>query len=81
LSIRGVGRQGQTEAQDPSVGFIVDGVSYGYNALTSSFDFTTSTPWKSRAARRARCSARTRAWRHQRHHAQAVSSHRRRTTR
>src|SRR5215207_3969141 len=38
LSIRGVGRQGQTEAQDPSVGFIVDGVSYGYNALTSSFD-------------------------------------------
>jgi outer membrane receptor protein involved in Fe transport len=39
LSIRGVGRQGQTEAQDPSVGFIVDGVSYGYNALTSSFDF------------------------------------------
>jgi outer membrane receptor protein involved in Fe transport len=40
LSIRGVGRQGQTEAQDPSVGFIVDGVSYGYNALTSSFDFT-----------------------------------------
>ena len=39
LSMRGVGRQGQTEAQDPSVGFIVDGVSYGYNALTSSFDF------------------------------------------
>jgi outer membrane receptor protein involved in Fe transport len=39
LSIRGVGRQGQTEAQDPSVGFIVDGVSYGYNALTSSIDF------------------------------------------
>src|SRR3954462_1359376 len=27
LSIRGVGRQGQTEAQDPSVGFVVDGVS------------------------------------------------------
>ena len=39
LSMRGVGRQGQTEAQDPSVGFVVDGVSYGYNALTSSFDF------------------------------------------
>ena len=39
LSIRGVGRQGQTEAQDPSVGFVVDGVSYAYNALTSSFDF------------------------------------------
>ncbi len=40
LSIRGVGRQGQTEAQDPSVGVIVDGVNYAYNALTSSFDFT-----------------------------------------
>jgi iron complex outermembrane receptor protein len=40
LSIRGVGKQGQTEAQDPSVGVIVDGVNYAYNALTSSFDFT-----------------------------------------
>jgi len=40
LSIRGIGRQGQTEAQDPSVGIIVDGVNYAYNALTSSFDFT-----------------------------------------
>jgi len=40
LSIRGVGRQGQTEAQDPSVGIIVDGVNYAYNALTSSYDFT-----------------------------------------
>jgi outer membrane receptor protein involved in Fe transport len=39
LSIRGIGKIGQTEAQDPSVGVIVDGVSYGYNALTSSFDF------------------------------------------
>jgi len=39
LSIRGVGRQGQTEAQDPSVGVIIDGVNYAYNALTSSFDF------------------------------------------
>jgi outer membrane receptor protein involved in Fe transport len=39
LSIRGVGKQGQTEAQDPSVGTIVDGVNYAYNALTSSFDF------------------------------------------
>ena len=35
LSIRGVGKQGQTEAQDPSVGVIVDGVNYAYNALTS----------------------------------------------
>ncbi|HEY0687285.1 MAG TPA: TonB-dependent receptor [Steroidobacter sp.] len=40
LSIRGVGKQGQTEAQDPSVGIIVDGVNYAYNALTSSYDFT-----------------------------------------
>jgi outer membrane receptor protein involved in Fe transport len=40
LSIRGIGRQGQTEAQDPSVGVVVDGVNYAYNALTSSFDFT-----------------------------------------
>jgi iron complex outermembrane recepter protein len=40
LSIRGIGKQGQTEAQDPSVGVIVDGVNYAYNALTSSFDFT-----------------------------------------
>ncbi|MBW8902194.1 MAG: TonB-dependent receptor plug domain-containing protein, partial [Massilia sp.] len=39
LSIRGIGKIGQTEAQDPSVGVIFDGVSYGYNALTSSFDF------------------------------------------
>jgi outer membrane receptor protein involved in Fe transport len=39
LSIRGVGKQGQTEAQDPSVGIIVDGVNYAYNALTSSYDF------------------------------------------
>jgi len=39
LSIRGIGKVGQTEAQDPSVGVIVDGVSFAYNALTSSFDF------------------------------------------
>jgi iron complex outermembrane recepter protein len=39
LSIRGVGKIGQTEAQDPSVGVIVDGVNYAYNALTSSFNF------------------------------------------
>ena len=39
LSIRGIGKIGQTEAQDPSVGVIIDGVSYAYNALTSSFDF------------------------------------------
>jgi len=40
LSIRGIGKQGQTEAQDPPVGLIVDGVNYAYNALSSSFDFT-----------------------------------------
>jgi iron complex outermembrane recepter protein len=40
LSIRGVGKQGQTEAQDPPVGLIVDGVNYAYNALASSYDFT-----------------------------------------
>jgi outer membrane receptor protein involved in Fe transport len=40
LSIRGIGRQGQTEAQDPSVGVVVDGINYAYNALISSYDFT-----------------------------------------
>lgn len=39
LSIRGIGKIGQTEAQDPSTGLIVDGVNYAYNALSSSFDF------------------------------------------
>ena len=37
---RGIGKQGQTEAQDPSVGVVVDGVNYAYNALISSYDFT-----------------------------------------
>ena len=40
ISIRGVGKVGQTEAQDPSVGVIVDGVNYAYNPLSSSYDFT-----------------------------------------
>lgn len=40
ISIRGIGKVGQTEAQDPSVGIIVDGVNYAYNPLSSSFDFT-----------------------------------------
>jgi iron complex outermembrane receptor protein len=39
LSIRGVGKQAQTDAQDPSVGIIVDGVNYAYNAM-SFYDFT-----------------------------------------
>jgi len=38
LSIRGVGQQAQTDAMDPSVGTVVDGVPYAYNPLTS-FDF------------------------------------------
>jgi len=40
LSIRGIGKQGQTEAQDPGVGLIVDGVSYAYGALANSYDFS-----------------------------------------
>ncbi|MDR3481425.1 MAG: TonB-dependent receptor [Burkholderiaceae bacterium] len=39
LSIRGIGKIGQTEAQDPSVGISVDGVPYAYNPLVSAFDF------------------------------------------
>ncbi len=35
LSIRGIGRQAQTDAMDPSVGFVVDGVPYAYNPLAS----------------------------------------------
>jgi len=39
LSIRGIGKIGQTEAQDPDVGITVDGVPYAYNPLVSSYDF------------------------------------------
>ncbi len=39
LSIRGIGKIAQTEAQDPSIGITVDGVSYAYNPLVSAFDF------------------------------------------
>lgn len=38
LSIRGLGKQAQTDAMDPSVGITVDGVSYSYNPFAS-FDF------------------------------------------
>ncbi|RZL10950.1 MAG: TonB-dependent receptor [Rubrivivax sp.] len=38
LSIRGVGKVSQTEAQDASVGVILDGVNFAYAPL-SSFDF------------------------------------------
>jgi len=38
IAIRGIGRQAQTDAMDPSVGFSVDGVPYAYNPLAS-FDF------------------------------------------
>jgi outer membrane receptor protein involved in Fe transport len=39
ISIRGIGKQAQTDAMDPSVGISVDGVAYAYNPLAS-FDFT-----------------------------------------
>jgi iron complex outermembrane receptor protein len=39
ISIRGIGKIGQTQAQDPSVGVTVDGVSYGFNPLVSAYDF------------------------------------------
>jgi iron complex outermembrane receptor protein len=38
LSIRGLGKRSFTETQDPSVGVIVDGVSYGLTQLAN-FDF------------------------------------------
>ncbi|HEY8025369.1 MAG TPA: TonB-dependent receptor plug domain-containing protein, partial [Burkholderiaceae bacterium] len=39
LSVRGIGKIGQTEAQDPDTGVTVDGVPYAYNPLVSSYDF------------------------------------------
>lgn len=38
LSLRGLGKQSQTDAMDPSVGIVVDGLVYSYNPLAS-FDF------------------------------------------
>jgi outer membrane receptor protein involved in Fe transport len=38
LSLRGLGKQSQTDAMDPSVGIVVDGLAYSYNPLAS-FDF------------------------------------------
>jgi outer membrane receptor protein involved in Fe transport len=35
LSIRGIGRKGSSEAQDPNIGITVDGVSYGYTGLSA----------------------------------------------
>jgi iron complex outermembrane receptor protein len=35
LAIRGIGRKGNSEAQDPNVGITVDGVSYGYAGLSA----------------------------------------------
>lgn len=35
LSIRGIGRKGSSEAQDPNVGITVDGISYGYSGLST----------------------------------------------
>ncbi len=40
ISIRGIGKIGQTEAQEPSVGVTIDGVSYAFNPLVSAYDFT-----------------------------------------
>jgi iron complex outermembrane receptor protein len=39
ISLRGVGKIGQNEAQDPSVGVTLDGVPYAFNPLTSSVNF------------------------------------------
>lgn len=39
LSIRGVGKVGQNEAQDPSVGVAIDDVPYAFNPLISSVNF------------------------------------------
>lgn len=38
LSVRGLGKRSFTETQDPSVGMVVDGVSYGLSQLAN-FDF------------------------------------------
>ncbi|QSA96986.1 TonB-dependent receptor [Methylococcus sp. EFPC2] len=35
LAIRGIGKKGITEAQDPSVGTSIDGISFGYNSLAT----------------------------------------------
>ncbi|NJD05782.1 MAG: hypothetical protein FIA97_04700 [Methylococcaceae bacterium] len=35
LGIRGIGRKGITEAQDPSVATAIDGISYAYNSLAT----------------------------------------------
>ena len=40
ISIRGIGKIGQLEAQDPSVGVIADGVPLAFNPITSSYNFT-----------------------------------------
>jgi iron complex outermembrane receptor protein len=39
LSIRGIGKIGQNEAQDPSVGVTIDDVPYAFNPLISSVNF------------------------------------------
>lgn len=72
LSIRGIGKQGQTEAQDPSVGVIVDGVNYAYNALPPASTTTTWKPWKSPAAPRHPAGQEHQPGRGQHHHPQAL---------
>jgi iron complex outermembrane receptor protein len=39
ISIRGVGRVGQNEAEDPSVGVSIDDIPYAFNPLISSVNF------------------------------------------
>jgi iron complex outermembrane receptor protein len=39
VSIRGVGKVGQNEAQDPSVGVTIDDIPYAFNPLISSVNF------------------------------------------
>lgn len=57
LVIRGIGRRGTTEAQDPTVGINVDGVPYAYTDL-SAWDFLLSPPGATWISRRATTKAR-----------------------
>jgi len=59
LSIRGVGKQGQTEAQDPSVGVIVDGVIMRTTPSLPVTTSPTSIRSRSRVVRKGHSWART----------------------
>jgi len=58
LSIRGIGKQGQTEAQDPSVGVIVDGVNYASRRLRLGSGYRCADRGERRRSARARRSRR-----------------------